>query len=129
MNELVPSIDNNDPFPFSSIEEYPSVALTTSTGLVFVKKADILYCIAENAYTGVYLKGGHKITVAKHLKKVEQALSGDTFVRIHDSNLINLQHLVQYVNEHHSSVLMTNGKELAVSRNKRKGFLQRFVKI
>ena len=127
MNELLPPKPIG---PFDMInEEYPSVALTTSTGLVFVKRADILYCLAENAYTNVYLKGGRKVTVSKHLKKVEQALPASTFVRIHDSHLINLQHLVRFVNDNHSCVLMTNGEELCVSRNKKKEFLQRFTRI
>lgn len=110
-------------------EDYPNVALTTSNGLVFVKKTDILYCLAENAYTKVFLKGGKQITISKHLKKVEQALPSSVFVRIHDSHLINLQHLVRFVNDQQSIVLMANGKELSVSRNKKKDFLQRFVKI
>ena len=108
---------------------YPNVALSTTTGLVFVKKSDILYCLAENAYTTIYLLGGKKITISKNLKKVEQALQHDTFFRIHDSHLINLQHLVRYVNEHHSCVLMSNGEELVVSRNRKKEFMQQFIKI
>ncbi len=129
MNDVLPSITPEKEVSISFAEDYPSVALTTSTGLVFVKKTDILYCLAENSYTNVYLKGGRKVTVSKHLKKVEQALPSGTFVRIHDSHLINLQHLVRYVNDNHSCVLMSNGEELGVSRNKRKEFLQRFVKI
>ena len=74
MNDILTSVnlDSSTATPYY-IEDYPSVALTTSTGLVFVKKADILYCLAENSYTNVYLKGGRKVTVSKHLKKVEQA--------------------------------------------------------
>ena len=130
MNNVLPNLSANGNGDSPTImEDYPSVALTTSTGLVFVKRTDILYCLAENSYTNVYLKGGRKVTVSKHLKKVEQALPSATFVRIHDSHLINLQHLVRYVNDNHSCVLMSNGEELGVSRNKRKEFLQRFVKI
>jgi two-component system LytT family response regulator len=110
-------------------EEYPSVALSTATGLVFVKKTDILYCLAENSYTNVYLLGGRRITVSKHLKRVSEALPSNIFVRIHDSHLINLQHIVRFVNDNHSCVLMSNGEELNVSRNKKRSFLQRFVKI
>ena len=70
MNDILTSVtlDSANMIPY--VEEYPSVALTTSTGLVFVKKADILYCLAENSYTNVYLKGGRKVTVSKHLKRM-----------------------------------------------------------
>ena len=113
----------------TSSDTYPNVALTTTTGMIFVKKSDILYCLAENSYTNVYLEGGKKVTISKHLKKVEQALQNDTFVRIHDSHLINLRHLVRFVNDNHSCVLMSNGEELGVSRNRKKEFLQWFVRI
>ncbi len=113
----------------TSSDTYPNVALTTTTGIIFVKKSDILYCLAENSYTNVYLEGGKKVTISKHLKKVEQALQNDTFVRIHDSHLINLRHLIRFVNDNHSCVLMSNGEELGVSRNRKKEFLQWFVRI
>jgi two-component system LytT family response regulator len=126
MNEVIFNVGKDKS---TTLEEYPSVALSTSTGLIFVKKTDILYCLAENSYTNVYLKGGRKVTISKHLKRVSEALPNNIFVRIHDSNLINLQHIVRFVNDNHSCVLMSNGEELSVSRNKKRDFLQRFVKI
>ncbi len=110
-------------------ERYPTVALTTSTGLVFVKRTDILYCLSEGAYTHIYLEGGRKITVSKNLKEVEKSLKEYFFVRIHHSHLINLKHIIRFVNDNHSCVFMSNGEELCVSRNRKKEFLDRFVKI
>lgn len=110
-------------------EYYPTIALSASVGLVLVKKIDIIYCLSEGAYTNIYLVGGKKVTVAKNLKEVENALNDPSFERIHHSHLINLSHALRFVNEQYNYVLMANGEELSVSKSRKKAFLERFTKI
>ncbi len=105
------------------------LAITTTTGLTFVKQSELLYCCSDGAYTKIYLLGGRKLTVSKNLKEVESTLTDDFFIRIHNSHLINLNHAVGYINNSYNCVKMSNGEELAVSRNRKKELMDRFVKI
>src|SRR4030095_11803017 len=73
------------------------IALTTGDGMIFVPVDDILYCEAESNYTSVVLKDGKKILVSKVLKDIDETLSGSGFYRIHNSFLINLNHIKKYV--------------------------------
>ena len=105
------------------------LAITTNTGLIFAKRADILYCLSDGAYCNIYLIGGRKITVSKNLKEVETILDDPTFFRIHHSHLINMAHAIGYLNQHYNCVKMRNGEELAVARNRKKAFLELFTKL
>jgi len=59
------------------------LAITTTTGLTFVKRTEVLYCCSDGAYTNIYLIGGRKLTVSKNLKEVEATLSDELFIRVH----------------------------------------------
>ena len=105
------------------------IAITTNTGLSFIKRTEIMYCLSDGSYTHIYLVGGRKLTVSKNLKEVETTLSDEDFVRIHNSHLINLEHTCSYLNNNYNCVKMSNGEELAVERNRKKGFLEMFTKL
>lgn len=105
------------------------LAITTNTGLIFLKRTDIMYCLSDGSYCHIYLVGGRKLTVSKNLKEVEATLADACFFRIHHSHLINLDHVRSFINNNHNCVKMSNGEELAVARNRKKGFLELFTKL
>ncbi len=105
------------------------IAITTTTGLNFILRSEIMYCLSEGSYTHLYLEGGRKLTVSKNLKEVTAILEDDEFVRIHNSHLINLNHTSSFINNRHNCVEMSNGEELAVARNRKKAFLELFTKL
>ena len=105
------------------------LAITTKTGLNFIRRSEIMYCLSDGSYTNVHLEGGRKLTVSKNLKEVENTLTDPQFVRIHNSHLINLAHAKSYINNGHNCVKMSDGEELAVARNRKKDFLDLFTKL
>ena len=105
------------------------LAITTSTGLNFIKRNEIMYCLSDGSYTNIYLEEGSKVTLSKNLKEVESILAEPQFVRIHNSHLINLTHITGYVNNGHNCVQMSNGEELSVARNRKKEFLDSFTRL
>lgn len=106
-----------------------NLAISTQNGLVFIKRTDLLYCLSEGAYSHLYLQDGRKLIVSKNLKEVENILADPQFVRIHNSHLINLSHTTNFTNNGVNCVTMSNGEELAVARNRKKGFLELFAKL
>ena len=105
------------------------IAITTNTGLNFILRSEIMYCLSDGSYTHIYLEGGRKLTVSKNLKEVTAILQDDEFVRIHNSHLINLNHTCNFINNGYNYVIMSNGEELAVARNRKKDFLDLFTKL
>jgi len=105
------------------------IALTTGDGMIFVPVENILYCEAESNYTSVVLKDGKKILVSKVLKDIDETLSGSGFYRIHNSFLINLNHIKKYVRGDGGYVIMDNDVSVSISRSRRQEFMELFSKF
>lgn len=105
------------------------IALSSGNGLVFVKTSDITYCQADSNYTHVMMSDGKKITVAKTLKDIDETLAGDVFIRVHNSYLVNINHIKKYVKEDGGYIVMPDDTAITISRAKRDDFFQRFSKF
>ncbi|HEX7846503.1 MAG TPA: LytTR family DNA-binding domain-containing protein [Chitinophagaceae bacterium] len=105
------------------------IALTTNDGMIFVPTEDILYCEADSNYTSVVLKGNRKILVSKVLKEIDEALAGPDFYRIHNSYLININHIKKYVRGDGGYVVMDNDVTVGISRSRRQEFMELFSKF
>ena len=99
------------------------ISVPTSNGLEFIKLDDIIRLKAEINYTNIYLCEGRKITVARTLKEFEKMLSGNGFVRIHNSHIINLNYLKKYTKGNGGVVFLEDGTQLDVSRQRKEEFL------
>lgn len=99
------------------------IALSTMEGLLFVNVRDIIYCESSGPYTKFIFKQADKIVTSKHLKEYEDLLSEYEFFRIHKSYLVNLQEIQKYVRGDGGYLIMSNGSSLAVSKQRKHGFL------
>lgn len=105
------------------------IALTTGEGLIFVPTDNIIYCEAESNYTHVVLDGGKKILVSKVLKEIDDALSGETFFRVHSSFLININRIKKFVRGEGGYLIMDNDAVVSISRSKKQEFMELFSKF
>ncbi|GAB3219609.1 response regulator transcription factor [Algoriphagus aestuariicola] len=103
--------------------ERPKVALPSFTGYTFVHVADIVRCESDNTYTTFFLKDKRQIIVSRTLKDCEDMLEGYRFYRIHNSHLINLDYLAEYIKGEGGQVKLIDGTVLDVSRRRKEGFL------
>jgi len=99
------------------------IALPDNDGLILVNFEDIIYLEADSNYTHVFIKDGKKITVSKSLKEFELQLGQPIFLRIHKAFIANLNHAVKYHKGAGGYLIMSNGKTIDVSRNKRQELL------
>ena len=106
---------------------YPKIALQSTQGILFVRKQEILFAIANGNSTVVHLTENRKTKVPRKLKEVSQLLAGENFIRIHRSHLINLEHVVQF--NGNDSVIMNNGVALPVARHRKAAFIEKFTQI
>jgi len=105
------------------------IPLSTSSGLAFVKLADIMYCESNGNYTTFYLTGNSKpILVSRQLGEYEKLLPDTEFTRIHDKFIINLSFIKEYLKGSGGDVVLENGKELPVASRRKEDFLARFEK-
>jgi two-component system, LytTR family, response regulator len=105
------------------------IALSTAEGLIFKNVQDIIYCESDRNYTHIFLVQKQKLLVTKTLKEIEDILDGSDFFRIHNSNLINMAHVERYVRSDGGYVIMSNGVNVKISRDKKESFLDFFSKF
>jgi two-component system LytT family response regulator len=105
------------------------IALPTLEGLQILQSEDIYYCESDGGYTRFFLNNGKVSLISKTLKEVEEVLESKGFCRIHNSYLINLRYVQKYVRGDGGEVIMANGSNIPVSRNKKQDFLNLLEKI
>lgn len=105
------------------------IALSSSDGLIFVQTSDISYCKADSNYTQVVLQNGKKIVVAKTLKEIDETLAGKDFFRVHASYLVNINHISRFVRGDGGYIVMPDGTQITIARNRKDEFFQLFNKF
>lgn len=98
------------------IQKRQQVAIPTFEGLEFVNMQQITYAKADGNYTTIVLQNQEKIMISKTLKEFEGILNDSTFARIHNSYLVNLEHVRKYIKGDTGSVILNDGTTLQVSR-------------
>ena len=88
---------------------------------------EIIYLKGEVNYTRFILKNGEKLMTSKTLKEYEGLLTNYGFYRIHQSYLINLRYVKEYLKGEGGEVVMVNNDQLGVSRRRKAQFIARFL--
>ncbi len=101
------------------------ITIPQQDGFEVLKISDILYCQADDNYTKIYLEKGQKL-VSKTLKYFEESLNTQGFVRTHKSYLVNVSKITRYRKGKGGSIVLSSGKELAVSSSKKRVLLDYF---
>lgn len=97
-------------------------------GFQVVELKHILYCESTGSYTNFHFEDGRHMVSAKPIFEYEELLGEAGFIRIHKSFLINLYHLKEYLRGEGGSVILSNNKEIEVSR-RRKDILLEKIKV
>jgi two-component system LytT family response regulator len=98
------------------------ITINADGKLLFLEDQDILYAQSDGNYSTLYLSDGRKIVLTKKLKEIELLLPGNVFFRIHNSYIINLNKVKEYLKTDGYVVLESNHK-IPVSRKKKSAFL------
>lgn len=101
-------------------KERSKIALPTGVGYNIVEIKNIVRCQSDNNYTNFFLKDGKKILISRTLKEIEEILTDQDFIRVHQSHLINPQFVKGILKQDGGSLIMTDSTEIPVSRQKRK---------
>jgi two-component system LytT family response regulator len=99
------------------------VALASKESIEFVDPQDIVVCEANSNYTNVYLVEGRKRVISKTLKEFEDLLTPFDFFRPHNSHLVNLSRVREFIRGDGGYLVMENKMKIPVSKNRRERLL------
>lgn len=95
------------------------ITVALSDKILFLDPAEIIYCQSNDNYTTLILKNGEKILASKTIKHFEDILAPMGFVRPHQSFLINGKYIEQYNKKDGGCLVMSDGTQIPVSRNRK----------
>ena len=106
------------------------ICIPTQNGYDYLNINDIEYLEADGSYVHLFLKDKKQKTVSKNLKYFEQALEQfSNFVRVHRSFIINLDLMIAFSKSGRGTIIMQNGKEVDLARDRRSDFLNILEKL
>lgn len=100
--------DNND-----------KINISADGKVYLLEKDDVIMLKSDKSYTTIFLKSEQQIVVSKTLKEVEKKFQFPEFFRVHNSYLINLNHVKEYLKGLGGELIMTNGLTASISRNRK----------
>jgi two-component system LytT family response regulator len=101
------------------------IALASKESIEFVDPYDIIVCEASSNYTTVHLADGRKRVISKTLKEFEDMLTPFNFFRPHNSHLVNLGRVREFIRGDGGYLIMENKMKIPVSKTKREELLNR----
>ncbi|MGC1474000.1 MAG: LytTR family DNA-binding domain-containing protein [Psychroserpens sp.] len=95
------------------------ISLHTLDKIIIVNLDDIIRCESDSNNTMFHIKDGRKIFVTKTLKYFSDMLKSFGFLRIHQSHLVNLQYISEFIKSDGGYLMLKNGENVPVSVRKK----------
>lgn len=100
------------------------LALHSQDKIEIIEIGNIIRCESNVNYTQFFFKDGTKMLVTKTLKEYDKMLTEFGFYRVHQSHLINIDYLKEYVKIDGGYLKMKDGSSVPISTRKKSSVLK-----
>ena len=100
-------------------QEEHRIALSSAQEIRYVKPSQIIRCESSNNYTTFYLTSGEKLLISKPIYFYEDLLQDYSFIRCHQSHLVNKKFVTSFIQKDGGSLLLEDNTLLPVSKQKK----------
>lgn len=111
------------------LENMDKIIISTQDSHYVIDTRDIVYCKSDNSYTTFFIQNRKDITASISIKKVEEQLQAENFIRPHQSYLVNPLHVQSISKNQDTTINLIGGKEVPISKRLKKGFFEQLEKI
>ncbi len=107
-------------------EKYDKKKITINTDgkLIFLDVDDILFVESDGNYSTIIMNDSQKIVITKKLKEVNAILPEHHFFRIHNSYIVNLNNIKEFI-KNEGYVIMKSNHKIPVARQRKSDFLEK----
>ncbi|WP_452219748.1 LytR/AlgR family response regulator transcription factor [Lacinutrix salivirga] len=109
---------------FTSNNNSKKITINTEGKLLFLNIDDIIFAESDGNYSTLFLENQQKIVVTKKLKEICQLLPDTSFFRIHNSYVINLRKIKEFLKSD-GYVIMESNHKIPVARQRKSDFLEK----
>ena len=100
-------------------KELHRIALPSAKETRLVSPEQIIRCESNNNYTKFVLQNGEVMIISKPIYEYEELLKDYGFIRCHQTHLVNLSAIKSWLKTDNGILLLQNGEQIPVSRQKR----------
>lgn len=105
-------------------QQQNKISLPVSQELLIINTDDIIHVEAHNNYSHFYFTNRPKVIVCKTLGEYDTMLSEQGFYRVHQSHLINLNHVESVSSNDGDFIMLTDSHRVELSRRRKTDFLR-----
>ncbi|RKE99018.1 LytR/AlgR family response regulator transcription factor [Ichthyenterobacterium magnum] len=109
---------------FNKKFDQKKITINTDGKLLFLNIDDILFVESDGNYSTLIMEDGQKIVVTKKLKEVNAILPEHYFFRIHNSYIINMNKIKEFI-KNEGYVVMQSNHKIPVARQRKSDFLEK----
>lgn len=109
---------------FNAQNKQKKITISTDGKLIFLNLEEILFVESDGNYSTLFLIDNQKLLVTKKLKEIATLLPEDKFFRIHNSYIINLNKIKEFLKTD-GYVVMESGHRIPVARQRKSDFLEK----
>ncbi len=101
------------------------IAIQTSEGFTILKISNIIRFQSESNYTHIFSTNAKEIMSAKSLASYNEILENSCFERVHQSHLVNIEHISKYIHKDGGYLILSDGSHIPVSQRKKAQIITR----
>lgn len=110
---------------FNAKLDRKKIVINVDGKLLFLDIDEILFVESDGNYSTIFTEDGQKTVITKKLKEVNEILPDNYFFRIHNSFIINLTKIKEFIKNEGYVVLQSKHK-IPVARQRKSDFLEKF---
>lgn len=111
------------------VQKATKIAIPLIGKIIFLNIADITYCKSDGNYTTIFLNNGNSHLYTKKIKDLHELFMSDEIIRVHQSYLVNIKYVKEYVKSEGYYLILENSKTIPVSKPNRAYILEAMQKI
>jgi len=105
------------------------LVLKTAESIYLINPDEIIHCKSSGNYTHFYLIDQKPLLISKPLKEYEEILVPLGFMRVHQSHLVNLNHVQKIDKRDGCTLIMSDNTGIPVSTRRKDFLLQKLDKL
>lgn len=105
------------------------IAIPTNEGFNIHEINEVVRCHSNGNYTMIYFSDGSKILSSKTLKFFDDMFENQGFERVHNSHLVNVNHIKKYISADGGFLKMSDESEIPISQRKKAQVIQALEKL
>lgn len=109
---------------FNARFDQKRITINTDGKLIFLDAEEIEYVESDGNYSTIVMDNAQKIVITKKLKEVNDILPENQFFRIHNSYVINLKKIKEFI-KGEGYVVMASNFKIPVARQRKSDFLEK----